>query len=236
MMAAYSLVRVYYRVGGGNMSTDMSSSCHLVILENSETNRLETKASCDQYSIPDKKCLILENKDLQAHRPWDEQLIQRILERHVTKWNVDLIITFDAYGISSHDENHVALSNSVQRFSNLHDHHNPVAYALQTKSMFRAYLSLLDLVPTSVPFTFRILQAMFLSVPEGYQTSLDGKIAIPPPKDGDVYGDKALIVTSWSRHVKAQEALRKHASESSWNRVLYSSLSRYMWFNDLRRM
>jgi hypothetical protein len=94
----------------------------------------------------------------------------------------------------------------------------------------------MDLVTTSLPFGFRILMAMVWGVPEGYHTSLEGKGVIPPPKDGDVYGDKALIVTDWPGHLKARAALEKHTSAYSWDRVLYASQSRYMWFNDLRRM
>lgn len=89
---------------------------------------------------------------------------------------------------------------------------------------------------TSLPFGFRILEAMVWGVPESYYTSLDSKAVVAPPKDGDVYGDKALIVTDWSGHLQARTALAKHASTYSWDRALYASLSRYMWFNDLRRM
>ncbi|EEA26889.1 hypothetical protein TMatcc_004826 [Talaromyces marneffei ATCC 18224] len=201
-----------------------------------ETHKLETKSFCLEYSIPDKRCLILQNKDLQFSKKWDESIIQRILERHIRKWEIDLIITFDADGFG--DENHRALSNAVQRYSTVHDHHNPTAYALQTKSALRRYLSVLDLATTSLPFGIRILEALVFAVPEAYRTPLDGKrVGVqPPPKNGDAYGDKALIVADWSGHGKAQAALKKHTSAYSWDRALYSSLSRYMWFNDLRRM
>lgn len=213
------------------------------IVSDHETHQLETKASCLEYSIPSKNCLILQNKDLHqapSRSPkdphaWDESIIQRIVERHTTKWEIDLIITFDAAAFS--DQNHRAVSNAVQRYTTLHEHHNPAAYALQTTSVLRRYLSLLDLVTTSIPFGFRILEAMVWGVPDGYHTSLEGKGVVPPPKDGDVYADKALIVTDWGDgHAKSKAALAKHASAYSWDRALYASLSRYMWFNDLRRM
>ena len=126
----------------------------------------------------------------------------------------------------------------MQRYAVLHDQHrNPVAYAVQTTSALRRYLSVMDLVTTSLPFGFRILGAMVCGVPKGYHTPLhEGKGVVPPPRDGDVYGDKALIVTNWSGHLQARTALAKHASAYSWDRALYASLSRYMWFNDLRRM
>lgn len=200
-----------------------------------ETSHLETKASCVEYSIPSKNCLILQNKDLDQDKNWDDHIIQRILERHIKKWEIDLIITFDAAGFS--DQNHKAVSNAVQRYAILHsEQRNPAAYALQTTSLLRRYLSVLDLVTTSVPFGFRILTAMVCGVPEGYHTSLEGKGVVPLPKDGDAYADKALIVSNWSGHAGSKVALAKHASAYSWDRALYASLSRYMWFNDLRRM
>jgi N-acetylglucosaminylphosphatidylinositol deacetylase len=113
-----------------------------------------------------------------------------------------------------------------------------VAYALQTKFVLRKYLSLADLVPTSFPFTLRILEALLMPLPKGYEAPVGpgSGTNMAPPKNGDAYGDKALIVTDWGRHLRAQTALGEHVSEYSWDRVLYSVLSRYMWFNDLRRM
>ncbi|OKL63206.1 hypothetical protein UA08_01418 [Talaromyces atroroseus] len=214
-----------------------------------ETRRAETKASCAELGVVDKKCLILENKGLQGDspKPWDEQIVERVLERHVKKWDIDLIITFDEYGGVSgaganHDQQHRSVNKGVQRFiKNKHrqvgkdEEHKPTAYALQTTFVLRKYLSLADLVPTSFPFTLRILEALLTSVHETpAEPTSGGKLA--PPKNGDVYGDRALIVTDWGRHTRAQAALGEHASRYTWDRVLYSVLSRYMWFNDLRRM
>jgi hypothetical protein len=229
--------------GGPSILTPSKEFSYLTlyhIVENPEKHNLETKLSCTEYSIPSKNCLILQNKDLLPEggpkaKKWDESIIQRILERHIAKWEINLIITFDAAAFG--DQNHRAVSNAVQRYATLSELRNPAAYAVQTTSIFRRYLSVMDLVMTSLPFGFRILQAMVWGVPEGYHTSLHGgKGVVPPPKDGDVYGDKALIVADWSGHLQARTALAKHASAYSWDRVLYASLSRYMWFNDLRRM
>lgn len=161
------------------------------------------------------------------------------------KWVIDLIITFDEYGMSSTSggrdtSHHRSVSKGVERYTQTHHddddgEQKTATYALQTKSVLRKYLALADLIPTSFPFMLRILEAIFMPVPNGYLTPMSGK-KVPPPKDGDLYADKALIVSDWSRLMKAQTALGKHASQYSWNRVLYSALSRHMWFNDLRRM
>uniref|UniRef100_A0A093VA67 N-acetylglucosaminylphosphatidylinositol deacetylase n=1 Tax=Talaromyces marneffei PM1 TaxID=1077442 RepID=A0A093VA67_TALMA len=188
-------------------------------IKHPETHKLETKSFCLEYSIPDKRCLILQNKDLQFSKKWDESIIQRILERHIRKWEIDLIITFDADGFG--DENHRALSNAVQRYSTVHDHHNPTAFGDDFATVWDQDFGGVGFCSAG-----------------GVSDPLDGKrVGVqPPPKNGDAYGDKALIVADWSGHGKAQAALKKHTSAYSWDRALYSSLSRYMWFNDLRRM
>jgi hypothetical protein len=118
------------------------------------------------------------------------------------------------------------VSKGVRKFA-LEHNHVPPAYAVQTKFVLRKY-------------SLRILQALFTPIPEGYATlPVTGAPASPPPQppaDGDRYGDKALLVTDWPRYLKGRAAFKQHASQYSWDRVLYLVLSRYMWFNDLRRM
>jgi N-acetylglucosaminylphosphatidylinositol deacetylase len=129
------------------------------------------------------------------------------------------------------------VNKGVHKFA-LEHNHVPPAYAVQTKSVLRKYSSLADLLPTSIPFSLRILQALFTPIPEGYATLAvtDAPAPPQPPADGDRYGDKALLVTDWARYLKGRAAFKQHASQYSWDRVLYLVLSRYMWFNDLRRM
>jgi N-acetylglucosaminylphosphatidylinositol deacetylase len=117
------------------------------------------------------------------------------------------------------------------------NNHQPPAYAVQTKFLPRKYSSLADLIPTSFPFSLRILQAMFLPAPEGYKADLSPDNKKPAePAGGDRYGDKALLVSNWAMHMKGREAFKQHNSQYSWDRVLYLVMSRYMWYNDLRRM
>ncbi|OKL58178.1 hypothetical protein UA08_06872 [Talaromyces atroroseus] len=216
---------------------------HLLVLSSGnyegrgEQRRTEAKASCAELGIAVDKCLILEHKQLQDNPRewWDEKVVEQILDHYVRQWSIDLIITFDSYGVSGH-VNHRSVSKGVRKFSSDNDH-NPPAYAVQSKFVLRKYSSLADLIPTSLPFTWRILEALFTPVPEGYATMLSmGGKKVPLPQGGDRYGDKALLVTNWAQYMKGRAAFNQHASQYSWDRVLYMVLSRYMWFNDLRRM
>ncbi len=97
----------------------------------------------------------------------------------------------------------------------------PPTYMLKTTWLLRKYTVLGDLPLTALPFTWRMLEAVFY----------------PAAATTDVgYGDKAIAANSWSRYVKTRQAFRHHNSQYSWDRHLYLILSRYVWFNDLVRV
>jgi N-acetylglucosaminylphosphatidylinositol deacetylase len=73
---------------------------------------------------------------------------------------------------------------------------------------------------TALPFLWRIIEA--LSFPTH---SAD-------PKDGV----RALVANSWRRYQLTREAFAQHPSQYTWDRHLYMILSRYVWFNDLKRV
>ncbi|EEA19304.1 hypothetical protein TMatcc_009439 [Talaromyces marneffei ATCC 18224] len=216
---------------------------HLLVLSSGNFNglgehrRTETKASCAALGIRDDNCVILNDKDLQDNprQWWDDSIIEKILGEYIKKWNIDLIITFDHYGVSGH-VNHRSVSKGVKKFCDEHDHMPPI-YTNQSKFLLRKYSSLFDLIPTSLPFSWRILEALIAPVPMGYETQVSTtEKPVPPPQGGDIYGDKALIVTDWGQYMQGRRAFKQHASQYSWDRVLYLIVSRYMWFNDLRRL
>ncbi|KKA25393.1 Glycan biosynthesis protein (PigL) [Rasamsonia emersonii CBS 393.64] len=156
-----------------------------------EERKAEAKASCATLGISPDRCVVLNHPDLQDNpkKWWDEDIVKDVLQKHVRMWNIDLIITFDQYGISGH-VNHRSVSNGVRKYA-IENNHQPPAYAVQTKFVLRKYSSLADLIPTSLPFSLRILQALFVAPPEGYTGDMG---PARPPAGGDRYGDKALIV------------------------------------------
>ena len=95
-----------------------------------------------------------------------------------------------------------------------------MAYMLKTTWLFRKYTFLGDLPLTALPFTWRMLEAVFF-----------------PAATADAsYGNKAIAVNSWHRYLLTRQAFRSHNSQYSWDRHLYLILSRYAWFNDLVRV
>ena len=131
--------------------------------------------------------------------------------------NIDVLITFDSYGVSSHP-NHISLylgaRSFVQALTNGSAFASPVdLYTLTTVGIARKYSSFLDV----------------------FATLLSGKSA----KDEDKAHPESLVFmnqlvgghafgTAWRAMTEA------HKSQMVWFRYGWITLSRYMVINDLR--
>jgi N-acetylglucosaminylphosphatidylinositol deacetylase len=96
----------------------------------------------------------------------------------------------------------------------------PVAFTLTTTALPRKYTFLGDLPLTALPFAWRIIEAL----------SFPARIA--DPNDGT----RALLANSWHRYRMTRDAFAQHPSQYTWDRHLYMIVSRYVWFNDLKRI
>lgn len=109
-----------------------------------------------------------------------------------------------------------------------------------TTSLPRKYSFLGDLPLTSLSFSWRIVQAIF--VPWHLQTTditggagkAEDVAALTAAEDR--YGNKALVASSWRQYLTARRAFASHGSQYSWDRNLYLIFSRYVWFNDMVRV
>ena len=130
--------------------------------------------------------------------------------------NIDVIITFDAHGVSSHP-NHKSLYHGAHSFLKalMHRHSGwecPIKlYTLTTTTVFRKYLSLLDAPATLIAAIVMKKQLgefptplLFASSPIGYRTA-----------------QKAMTTA--------------HESQMRWFRWGWIGLSRYMIINDLKK-
>ncbi|PYH42910.1 PIG-L family deacetylase [Aspergillus saccharolyticus JOP 1030-1] len=185
----------------------------------------EIHRSCDRLGIARERCIVLDRGELQDNPKawWDEDLIREQVAQYVQQWQIDLLYTFDDGGVSGHI-NHRAVSAGVRKF--IHTTPNaPPVYMLQSTFLLRKYASLIDLPRTALPFAGRILRALMLSPQQD-----------PSLAQSDRYEEAALLVSSWETYRVARAAFAQHASQYSWDRVLYLVVSRYMWYNNLVRM
>lgn len=106
----------------------------------------------------------------------------------------------------------------------------PPAYTLQSTFLIHKYSSLLDLIPTAIPFSWRILKAILTSPAS---SPADGVHDLSPP---EAYNDKVLLVSPWRTYLVSRAAFAQHASQYSWDRSFYLVLSRYMWCNNLNKL
>lgn len=129
---------------------------------------------------------------------------------------IDTIITFDAYGVSSHP-NHISLHDGAHTFLKalMHRHAGwecPIKlYTLTTTSIFRKYLSIFD-----APWTIIA--------------------AIMRKKELGEFPTPMLFASSPVGYRRAQIAMTKaHESQMRWFRWGWITLSRYMIINDLKK-
>ena len=131
---------------------------------------------------------------------------------------IDVLITFDSQGVSSHP-NHISLYNGAKLFiSNIMRGHSgyscPVTlYTLSTVNIARKYSFILDAIPTYI---------------SGILSSIGRRSRRT--------GDKVIFVSDMQKYWKARHAMVKgHKSQMVWFRWGWIGVGRYMVVNDLRR-
>lgn len=96
----------------------------------------------------------------------------------------------------------------------------PVTFTLTTTALPRKYTLLGDLPYTALPFVWRIIEAL----------------AFPTNSARPEDGDRALAANSWHRYGLTRAAFAQHPSQYTWDRHMYMIISRYVWFNDLKKV
>ena len=144
--------------------------------------------------------------------------------------SIDVLLTFDASGISSHP-NHIALHRGAALFlRNLMRPHAghacPVSlYTLTTVNILRKYAFILDVVPTLLLGIFESIFSSASAGGGGSNRAARNKI-----------GDKLVFVSDFQRYWKAREAMVSgHQSQMVWFRWGWIGVGRYMVVNDLKR-
>ncbi|XP_010972382.1 N-acetylglucosaminyl-phosphatidylinositol de-N-acetylase isoform X4 [Camelus bactrianus] len=112
-----------------------------------EIRKKELLQSCEVLGIPPSSVMIIDHRDFPDDPgvQWDTQRVADIVLQHIEDNGINLVVTFDAGGVSGH-RNHAALYAAVRA---LHAEgrlpKGCSVLTLQSVSLLRKYLSLLDL-------------------------------------------------------------------------------------------
>jgi N-acetylglucosaminylphosphatidylinositol deacetylase len=144
---------------------------------------------------------------------------------------IDVLITFDSLGISSHP-NHIALYHGAKLFlSKIMKGHSGYAspvtlYTLPTVNIVRKYSFIFDTIPTLL---FNLYASIF--------TQLHPSPSSPSTaRSHDKRSERVIFVSDGTKYWKAREAMtRGHVSQMVWFRWGWIGLGRYMVVNDLVR-
>lgn len=177
--------------------------------------------SCRILGIPSKNIKIIENSEMQdsMSSQWDPNLISQILLEFVTEQNIDIVITFDEFGISKHP-NHIACYYGALTFYNSLEGSKPYIYVLSTVFILRKYLFIFDL------FFSLILYLYYMFLGTGFFKLFNLK-----DKRNFIH-----FISSPFELYNIQKAMVKgYSSQMKWFRWAYICTSRYMIFNELER-
>jgi N-acetylglucosaminylphosphatidylinositol deacetylase len=146
------------------------------------------------------------------------------------KATIDIILTFDQNGISSHP-NHISLYHGsrlfLQNIMKGHRGHScPVSlYTLRTTNILRKYSFFLDVIPTYI-------NTIIGTILDTSKQSASMKARSKEEKRAD----RIMFVSDLSRYIKARRAMvHGHKSQMVWFRWGWIGLGRYMVINDLKR-
>ncbi|XP_075374446.1 N-acetylglucosaminyl-phosphatidylinositol de-N-acetylase isoform X2 [Mycteria americana] len=115
-----------------------------------EIRKKELEQSCFLLGIPASDVTVVDHRDLPDNPAveWDTQLLAAFVLKHIEAKNINLVVTFDAGGVSGH-ANHISLYTALRY---LHSERKLPegcrVLVLESVNLFRKYISMLD-VPIS---------------------------------------------------------------------------------------
>ncbi|KAK6192837.1 hypothetical protein SNE40_004238 [Patella caerulea] len=119
-----------------------------------KVRKTELLASASVLGISTDDVVIIDKKEFPDNPSiqWDNDLVCKEILDACTKIVPDIIITFDDYGVSGH-QNHISLFHAIRTIVKNRVWKNklptiPVVYSLDSISLWRKYISILDLLVT----------------------------------------------------------------------------------------
>ncbi|NWS72745.1 PIGL acetylase, partial [Crotophaga sulcirostris] len=178
-----------------------------------EIRKKELEQSCLLLGIPPSDVTVIDHRDLPDNPAveWDTELLAAFVLRHIEANDINLVVTFDAGGVSGH-ANHISLYAAL-RYTLRHGH---------LKRMLLFSNTYFLLCPGC-----RVLVLESVNLFRKYISILDVPISCLLPRD-------ALFILTEEETEQAKRAMRCHRSQLLWFRHIYMLFSRYMVINSLR--
>ncbi|NXH33792.1 PIGL acetylase, partial [Myiagra hebetior] len=115
-----------------------------------EIRKKELEQSCCVLGIPASDVTVIDHRDLPDHPAveWDTELLATLILEHIEAKNINLVVTFDAGGVSGH-ANHVSVHTAVRYSVCTLLWVSPWGcrvLVLESVNLFRKYISFLDVL------------------------------------------------------------------------------------------
>ncbi|NXR35834.1 PIGL acetylase, partial [Zosterops hypoxanthus] len=116
-----------------------------------EIRRKELEESCRVLGIPPSDVTVIDHRDLPDDPAveWDTQLLATLVLKHIEAKNINLVVTFDAGGVSGH-ANHISLYSAVRynvcKLSWVPPWAGCRVLVLESVNLCRKYISFLDVL------------------------------------------------------------------------------------------
>ncbi|XP_066057928.1 N-acetylglucosaminyl-phosphatidylinositol de-N-acetylase isoform X2 [Chamaea fasciata] len=198
-----------------------------------EIRKKELEQSCCVLGIPASDVTVIDHRDLPDDPAveWDTQLLATLVLKHIEAKNIDLVVTFDAGGVSGH-ANHISVYSAVRQ-CNAQSTEPGTALTAGTPLDCHWQNRLLPLPHVylhsegKLPEGCRVLVLESVNLCRKYISFLDVLISCLLPRD-------ALFILTEEETEQAKRAMRCHRSQLLWFRQLYLLFSRYLVVNSLR--
>ncbi|WVO13071.1 hypothetical protein L204_100681 [Cryptococcus depauperatus] len=180
-----------------------------------QVRKQELVASYEILGVPSENVQIVDDPEIRdgMDTDWDPELVASFVEIYLATNPVDIIITFDSLGITSHP-NHISVSSSL---SHIPIELRPRVLKIRSPSIISKF--------TGPLYVFYLHLQVLLSRPiiEGFFPNL----FLNESKRFHV------MVNDIPRYTTALRAMMAHSSQLVWFRWLYLGASRLMWVNEL---
>ncbi|GAB4852600.1 hypothetical protein Ancab_016814 [Ancistrocladus abbreviatus] len=135
-----------------NYLTSRGHNVHIICMSTGNadgmgnTRKDEFYRACVILKIPLQQVKILDHPDLQDGfgKVWNHNLVAKIIEDEISSWAIDMVITFDEYGVSGHC-NHRDVHFGTRKLLLDPQHRNIEAWELVSTDILRKYSGPVDI-------------------------------------------------------------------------------------------